>query len=114
MAASIDRLSKQESELLGARDREQQSSDELAERLRRYEAGQHDAPPSHASRQLDGRADRDGAPFWQLVDFKSDIDETRRASIEAALESSGLLDAWVMPGRHGRRPAHQRRPYCRR
>ena len=36
-----------------------------------------------------------GAPFWRLVDFRDDIDAPTRAAVEAALEGSGLLDAWV-------------------
>ncbi|MEU5693756.1 TIGR02680 family protein [Actinosynnema sp. NPDC020468] len=43
-------------------------------------------------------ADRDpatGAPFYRLVDFRSTVDEQTRANVEAALEASGVLDAWV-------------------
>ncbi|MBW4719347.1 TIGR02680 family protein [Saccharothrix obliqua] len=43
-------------------------------------------------------ADRDpatGSPFYRLVDFHPDVDDARRAGLEAALEASGLLDAWV-------------------
>ncbi len=36
-----------------------------------------------------------GAPFYELVDLTDDIDPTTAAGLEAALESSGLLDAWV-------------------
>ncbi|MBB5956103.1 uncharacterized protein (TIGR02680 family) [Saccharothrix tamanrassetensis] len=45
-----------------------------------------------------GVAERDpaaGSPFYRLVDFQAGVDETRRAGLEAALEASGLLDAWV-------------------
>ncbi|HEV7806562.1 MAG TPA: TIGR02680 family protein, partial [Solirubrobacteraceae bacterium] len=40
---------------------------------------------------------RAGAALWQLVDFAEHVDEHRRAGLEAALEASGLLDAWVTP-----------------
>lgn len=43
-------------------------------------------------------AERDpatGAAFYRLVDFASDVDDEARAGCEAALESSGLLTAWV-------------------
>ncbi|MEU4807303.1 TIGR02680 family protein [Actinosynnema sp. NPDC023587] len=43
-------------------------------------------------------ADRDpaaGSPFYRLVDFRPDVDDARRAGLEAALEACGLLDAWV-------------------
>ncbi|MEU4446583.1 SbcC/MukB-like Walker B domain-containing protein [Actinosynnema sp. NPDC050801] len=52
-------------------------------------------------------ADRDsatGAPFYRLVDFDPSVDEAARAGLEAALEASGLLDAWVpgtLSGEHG-------------
>ncbi|MGL4307010.1 MAG: TIGR02680 family protein, partial [Mycobacteriaceae bacterium] len=36
-----------------------------------------------------------GAPLWQLVRFKDGIDEQQAAGIEAALEASNILDAWV-------------------
>ncbi|HEY8588364.1 MAG TPA: TIGR02680 family protein, partial [Naasia sp.] len=42
----------------------------------------------------DGRA---GSPLWRLVDFTDDLDTEQRAGLEAALEASGLLDAWVRP-----------------
>ncbi|MCE7000341.1 TIGR02680 family protein [Saccharothrix sp. S26] len=49
-------------------------------------------------------ADRDagsGAPFYRLVDFHPSVEERARAGLEAALEASGLLDAWVTPsGEH--------------
>jgi uncharacterized protein (TIGR02680 family) len=39
------------------------------------------------------RAGRPGAPLWRLVDFTGEPD----AGLEAALEASGMLDAWVLP-----------------
>ncbi|MFD7652618.1 SbcC/MukB-like Walker B domain-containing protein [Actinosynnema sp. NPDC059797] len=44
--------------------------------------------------------DRDpstGAPFYRLVDFHPSVGAEHRAGLEAALEASGLLDAWVTP-----------------
>ncbi|ROP38319.1 SbcC/MukB-like Walker B domain-containing protein [Saccharothrix texasensis] len=44
--------------------------------------------------------DRDsatGAPFYRLVDFHPTVDDQAKAGLEAALEASGLLDAWVTP-----------------
>ena len=43
------------------------------------------------------REGRSGAPLWQLVDFAEQLDEHQRAGLEAALEASGLLDAWLTP-----------------
>lgn len=45
-------------------------------------------------------ADRDsnaGAPFYRLVDFVPTLSDDERAGLEAALQASGLLDAWVTP-----------------
>ncbi|MFR9806676.1 TIGR02680 family protein [Pseudonocardia sp. RS010] len=52
------------------------------------------APPAPAWRRAP-RAASDGAPFWRLVDFAEELDPGRRAGLEAGLEASGLLDAWV-------------------
>ncbi|SFM88315.1 TIGR02680 family protein [Pseudonocardia ammonioxydans] len=52
------------------------------------------APPAPAWRR-DPRETGDGAPLWQLIDFAGSVGPADRAGIEAALESSGLLDAWV-------------------
>jgi uncharacterized protein (TIGR02680 family) len=63
----------------------------------RLEAGVDTAPPQPYTRGIGVRIARVGAPLWQLVDFRDAIIPDHRASIEAALESSGLLDAWVSP-----------------
>lgn len=52
------------------------------------------APPTRATRT---RGSRSGAPFWQVVDFRPELGAAERAGLEAALEGSGLLDAWVAP-----------------
>ncbi|MFM9613237.1 TIGR02680 family protein [Streptomyces niveiscabiei] len=49
-------------------------------------------PPSHRSA---GRSPGTGAPFYRLVDFTDGLAQGERAGLEAALEASGLLDAWV-------------------
>ncbi|TGB05621.1 TIGR02680 family protein [Streptomyces sp. MZ04] len=38
-----------------------------------------------------------GAPLWRLIDFRDHLVDSERAGLEAALEASGLLDAWVRP-----------------
>jgi len=38
-----------------------------------------------------------GAPLWMLCDFVDSLDAASRAGLEAALEASGLLNAWVTP-----------------
>ncbi len=70
---------------------------ELAAEIARLESGEHGAPPAPHTRDTAARAERAGAPLWQLVDFVDDVPDTERAGLEAALESSGILDAWLDP-----------------
>lgn len=58
-------------------------------------AAQHDdAPPPGLATVPDGTP---GAPLWRLVRFADEITAAEAAGIEAALEATGLLDAWVAP-----------------
>ena len=70
---------------------------ELHAERSRLEAGEDQAPPAPYTRDAARRGDAVGAPLWQLVDFASHVASETRAALEAALESSGLLDAWVLP-----------------
>ena len=54
-------------------------------------------PQPPLTRAADARTNRAGAPLWQVVDFQPALDAGARAGREAALEASGLLDAWVSP-----------------
>lgn len=49
-------------------------------------------PPPHRAAP---RASGTGAPLYRLVDFADTLEPQARAGLEAALEASGLLDAWV-------------------
>ncbi len=60
-------------------------------------AGRDSVPPLPHTRDPRSRADRTGAPLWQLIDFRDSVAAASRAGLEAALEASGLLDAWVSP-----------------
>lgn len=68
----------------------------LVEEQTRLREGGQPAPRPPVTREAD-RSGRPGAPLWRLVDFKSDVAEAERAGIEAALQASGVLDAWVSP-----------------
>ena len=68
----------------------------LHEEQARLSAGGQPSPPVPATRDAE-RKERPGAPLWQLVDFKPELDPAARAGIEAALEAAGVLDAWVCP-----------------
>ncbi|MFJ8863940.1 TIGR02680 family protein [Streptomyces sp. NPDC102451] len=77
---------------------------ELAERtaearreLTALEAGAGREPRPPATRAPGLRETLPGAPLWRLVDFRDELPEAGRAGLEAALEASGLLDAWVLP-----------------
>ncbi|MDP3844493.1 MAG: TIGR02680 family protein [Oxalobacteraceae bacterium] len=63
----------------------------------RLERGEDKTPPVPYQRGADARQDRPGAPLWQLIEFRARVTEAQRAGLEAALEASGLLDAWVAP-----------------
>ncbi|HEY5088113.1 MAG TPA: TIGR02680 family protein [Gemmatimonadaceae bacterium] len=70
---------------------------ELQAERGRLEAGEDQEPPVPYTRDATIRSRATGAPLWQLVDFASHISSTAHAGLEAALEASGLLDAWVLP-----------------
>jgi uncharacterized protein (TIGR02680 family) len=55
----------------------------------------HRRPPAPVWR-AERDADRPGAPFYLLCEF-TEKDATLQAGLEGALESAGLLDAWVTP-----------------
>ncbi|MFE3543244.1 SbcC/MukB-like Walker B domain-containing protein [Nocardia sp. NPDC059177] len=58
-------------------------------------AAQHDdAPPAHPAR-TGVREELPGAPLWRLVRFADSVSAADAAAIEAALQSSGLLDSWI-------------------
>ncbi|TWP49356.1 TIGR02680 family protein [Lentzea tibetensis] len=52
-------------------------------------------PGKYVAAQRDSAS---GAPFYRLVDFTSSLSDSERAGLEAALQASGLLDAWVTEG----------------
>jgi uncharacterized protein (TIGR02680 family) len=66
----------------------------LVDELRSRRGGVHAPPPPFRYASAD-RSTRPGAPFYHLVDFHAHVSEKQRAGLEAALQASGLLDAWV-------------------
>lgn len=71
--------------------------DALEAERERLNAGANSAPPAPRTRDPDARSTVVGAPLWQLIDFREHVAANGRAGLEAALEASGLLDAWVTP-----------------
>ena len=54
-------------------------------------------PPAPHTRDPQVRDIRPGAPLWKVTDFAPGMPEEHRACLEAALESAGILDAWLTP-----------------
>jgi uncharacterized protein (TIGR02680 family) len=74
----------------------------LEEERRRLEAGEVSRPAVPYTRGDGVRDTRPGAPLWQVTEFAGALslengDEEQRAGLEASLEASGLLDAWLLP-----------------
>ena len=74
-----------------------QEAEGLEDERLRMEAGEDAIPPAPHTRAFGIRTDRPGAAFWQLIEFRDHVDAGARAGLEAALEASGLLDAWITP-----------------
>jgi len=81
----------------GERESIRELDDELDAEAKRIAEGVDREPPSPHTRDHDARTERAGAPLWRLCDFRDDVPAEQRASLEAALEAAGLLDAWVTP-----------------
>jgi uncharacterized protein (TIGR02680 family) len=56
---------------------------------------QQDLPPEAPPTRTTDRTTMAGAPLWRLVRFADSVPEDTQASVEAALQAAGLLDAWV-------------------
>ena len=70
--------------------------DKLNTEIDLLETGETRSPPPPATRGSD-RSGRPGAPLWRVCDFRPEVEPAARAGMEAALQSSGLLDAWILP-----------------
>ena len=88
---------------LAAADGELQATDGertlLSEELDARRAGADLLPPlpPHAAPDRSGRP---GVAFYQLVDFSPSLNGQEQAGLEAALQASGLLNAWVTADGH--------------
>lgn len=70
---------------------------ELSEERVELNAGRHVPPPAPLVRDPEIRSQIAGAPLWEVCDFHENLTAMERASLEAALESAGLLDALITP-----------------
>ncbi|MEU6098025.1 TIGR02680 family protein [Streptomyces sp. NPDC047079] len=93
VAHLADRAAALGQELAGLQTRRAEAERELAG----LEAGGQRGPAAPHTRTPGVRDQVPGAPLWRLVDFRDHVTAAERAGLEAALEASGLLDAWVRP-----------------
>ncbi len=89
LTARRERLRTRDADLAGAAAR-------LAEERETVAAERDDGPPTSDLRPAH-RAERAGAPLWQLADFRPGVDAGTAAAVEGALYGAGLLTAWVHP-----------------
>ncbi|MBS2535914.1 TIGR02680 family protein [Catenulispora sp. NF23] len=95
--AQSAQLNRRVADVDAARVRAEGELSTVTDEIARLDQGHHDAPPIPHTRDTSTRTDRPGAPLWKVVDFHDDVPDQDRAGLEAALEASGLLDAWMDP-----------------
>lgn len=86
-----------QAELDGLRATQRQQRAVLDDERARLIAGEDAVPLEPPTRAPGVRNARAGAPLWRLLDFHPRLAANERAGLEAALEASGLLDAWLSP-----------------
>lgn len=90
----LDELRRQQSAASLERRAAERQLGELRERRAEIEAERDPAPGPPALARTP-RDPQGGDPLWRLIDFADAVDAADAAGVEAALESAGLLDAWV-------------------
>jgi uncharacterized protein (TIGR02680 family) len=95
--SAVDALGREGAQLSARRSEFSTTATDLTAEIGRLEAGGHDAPPAPHARDPQARETRPGAPLWKVTDFAADVPKEHRAGLEAALESAGILDAWLTP-----------------
>lgn len=103
-AVLAEAVAVRESELLAQRAANRHADGLLSEQVgtlkteaSKLESGSDPLPTAPPYRQEATRKGRPGAPFWRVIDFKKGLTTDSRAGYEAALQASGLLDAWLHP-----------------
>ncbi|MCX5203127.1 TIGR02680 family protein [Streptomyces sp. NBC_00237] len=84
-----------ERDALALRTRELATEQDRIQREKEAREQQQDPQPPRTPYRDAPRASATGAPLYRLVDFAEDLAPAERAGVEAALEASGLLDAWI-------------------
>ncbi|MFJ2019447.1 TIGR02680 family protein [Streptomyces nodosus] len=80
----------------------------LEEEVRQL-SGETDLPPPPPPTRTTVRTATQGASLWRLIAFREGVPLLVQAAVEAALEASGLLDAWVSPHDGIMLPGHDTR-----
>ena len=93
-ATALDEITRRETVTASSRADACAERDELAAEIDRLYA-ERDLPPAAPRTRTADRRSMAGAPLWRLVDFAPTVPDATHGCIEAALESAGLLDAWV-------------------
>ena len=93
-AEVLEEITRDETATRAERDARRRERNELATELDRL-GREHDLPPEPPRTRTADRTRLTGAPLWRLVRFAPGVPEAVQGPVEAALEASGLLDAWV-------------------
>jgi uncharacterized protein (TIGR02680 family) len=98
-------LTEAETTTLAARADARSERDALRAEIDRL-AGDIDVPPDPPRTRTADRSTMPGAPLWRLVAFHDDVPPAIQSGVEAALQASGALDAWVAPSGAIELPGH--------
>lgn len=83
----------------------QEQEKELRSQLQEWKNHKEPEPPRSEARERSrarrSEAGEPGASLYTVCEFRSGLSEELKASLEAALEQAGLLDAWISPGKAG-------------
>jgi len=71
--------------------------EDVTARIAELESGRDPEPPGVPGRDPRAREGAAGAPLWRVTDFAEGVPDADRVGVEAALQSAGLLDAWLFP-----------------
>lgn len=96
-STAVDDLSRRKATAEHDRDRLEDDLGGVRARIADLEAGGDPEPAPAQGRESSAREGAPGAPLWRLTDFADRVADTERAGTEAALQSAGLLDAWLFP-----------------
>jgi uncharacterized protein (TIGR02680 family) len=94
--AWLQTVTTEETTLTARHDRATTERRELAEEIERLRRTV-DLPPEPPPQRTADRAAMPGAPLWKLLAFADGVDAPTQAGIEAGMQASGLLDAWLTP-----------------